>query len=72
MRKVLSISLSEKVASELNKYAQQTGRNRSDVMKEALINYLWEERFMKLKKGLVKKAKKKGVVTEEDVFKTVS
>ena len=60
MRKVLSISLSEKVASELNKYARQTGRNRSDVMKEALINYLWEERFMKLKKGLVKKAKKKG------------
>ena len=72
MRSVLSISLSEKIASELNEYARQTGRNKSDVMKEALTNYLWEERFKKIKKGLTKKAKRSGIVTEEDVFKAVS
>jgi predicted transcriptional regulator len=72
MRSVLSISLSEKIASELNEYTRKTGRNKSDVMKEALTNYLWEERFKKIKKGLAKKAKKSGIVTEEDVLKAVS
>jgi metal-responsive CopG/Arc/MetJ family transcriptional regulator len=72
MRSVFSISLSEKIASELNEYTRQTGRNKSDVMKEALTNYLWEERFKKIKKGLTKKAKRTGIVIEEDVFKVVS
>jgi metal-responsive CopG/Arc/MetJ family transcriptional regulator len=72
MRTVLSVSLPEKVASELAEYSQQTGRNKSDVMKEALTNYLWEERFKKTKRGLARKAKKAGIVTEEDVFKAVS
>jgi len=72
MRTVLSVSLPEKIASELDEYSQQTGRNKSDVMKEALTNYLWEERFKKTKKSLIKKAKKAGIVTENDVFKSVS
>lgn len=72
MRTVLSVSLPEKVASELDEYSQQTGRNKSDVMKEALTNYLWEERFKKTKKSLSRKAKRAGIVTEEDVFKAVS
>lgn len=72
MRTVLSVSLPEKVASELDAYAQQTGRNKNDVMKAALTNYLWEERFRKTKKSLSGKAKRAGIVTEEDVFKAVS
>ena len=72
MRTVLSVSLPEKVASELDEYSQQTGRNKSDVMKEALTNYLWEERFKKTKKSLARKAKKAGIVTEDDVFKAAS
>jgi len=72
MRTVLSISLPEKVASELDDYAQQTGRNKSDVMKEALTNYLWEERFKRTKKTLSRKAKRAGIITEDDVFNAVS
>ena len=72
MRVVLSVSLPEKMAAELDTFAKTTGRNRSDVVKESLGVFLWEERFRKIKKRLVAKAKKAGVVTEEDVFRAVS
>jgi len=45
MRSVLSISLPEKVALELERYAKSQGRNRSDVVKESISIYLWDSRF---------------------------
>jgi metal-responsive CopG/Arc/MetJ family transcriptional regulator len=72
MRSVLSISLPEKMASELDQYAKHTGRNKSDVVKESLAIYLWETRFQNVRKRLAAKAKKAGIVTEDDVFKRVS
>jgi len=72
MRSVLSISLPEKMASELDQFAKRTGRNKSDVVKESLAIFLWEARFQKVRKRLGAKAKKAGIITEEDVFLTVS
>jgi metal-responsive CopG/Arc/MetJ family transcriptional regulator len=72
VRAVISISLPEKMASELDEAVKGTGRAKSEIVKEALRLYLWEERFKKIKKNLGAKAKKAGVVTDEDVFKIVS
>ena len=72
MRSVVSISLPDKVASELDAYAKDTGRNKSDIIRESLSLYLWETRFSGLKRKLSARAKKKGLVTEDDVFKEVS
>ena len=72
MRSVLSISLPEKMASELDQYARLTGRNKNDVVRESLAIYLWETRFQNSRKRLAAKAKKTGIVTEDDVFKRVS
>jgi predicted transcriptional regulator len=72
MRSVLSVSLPEEVAAQLERYAKATGRNKSDIVKESLSLYLWEERFRRSRKGLGPKAKQAGLVTEEDVFKDVS
>ena len=72
MRSVLSISLPEKMASELDQFAKRTGRNKSDVVKESLAIFLWEARFQMVRKRLGAKAKKAGIITEEDVFLTVS
>ena len=72
MRKVLSLSLSDKMAAELDALAKTTGRNKSDIVKESLSIFLWETRFKQVKGRLVKKAKAAGAVTEEDVFKVVS
>jgi metal-responsive CopG/Arc/MetJ family transcriptional regulator len=72
MRSVLSISLPEKIARELDQYAKRQGRNKSDVVKESISLYLWESRFEGARKSLSARAKKKGMVTDEDLFKEVS
>jgi CopG family transcriptional regulator / antitoxin EndoAI len=72
MRSILSISLPEKVARELDRFAKSQGRNKSDVVKESISIYLWESRFRDIRKSLSARAKKKGMVTDEDIFKEVS
>lgn len=71
MRSVLSISLPDKVARELERFAKSQGRNKSDVVKESLSIYLWESRFEGARKGLSARAKKKGLVTDEDLFREI-
>ena len=72
MRTVLSVSLPEKMAAELEAIAKTMGRNKSDIVKESLGLFLWEAKFRNIKKKLSAKAKAAGVVAEEDVFKAVS
>jgi predicted transcriptional regulator len=72
MRTVLSVSLPDQMATELEALARATGRNKSDIVKESLSIFLWEARFKRVKSPLVKKAKAAGIVTEEDVFRAVS
>ncbi|MBX6423902.1 CopG family ribbon-helix-helix protein [Thermosulfurimonas sp. F29] len=72
MRAVLSISLPEKLARELDAFARETGRNKSDIVRESLRLYLWETRFRRLKRELRPLAKKAGLMTEEDVFERIS
>ena len=72
MRTVLSVSLPEKISCELEKYAKSTGRSKSDIVKESISLYLWESRFQKLQRRVSSKAKRSGIVSEEDVFKAIS
>ncbi len=72
MRSVLSVSLPEKMAAELDFLAKETGRNKSDIVKESLAEFLWEKRFHRMKKRLIPKAKAAGFVTDDDVFREIS
>ena len=72
MRSVMSVSLPDKLARELDQFATSYGRNKSDVVKESISIYLWESRFEVTRKSLTTKAKKKGMVTDNDIFMTVS
>jgi metal-responsive CopG/Arc/MetJ family transcriptional regulator len=72
MRVVVSVSFPRELASELNRLAKESGRTRSELIQEALRAYLWEERLRKITKSVRAKAKKRGFVTDEDVFKAVS
>jgi len=72
MRTVLSVSLPEKMAEELDRLAGITGRNKSDIVKESLSLFLWEMKLKAVQKKLGSKAKKLGIVSEEDVFKAIS
>ena len=72
MRSVLSVSLPEKMAVELDIFAKETGRNKSDIVKVSLGEFLWENRFRRMKKSLTPKAKAAGFITDDDVFKEIS
>ncbi len=72
MRTVFSVSLPEKMAKELNAFAKDMGRNKSDIIKESLGIYLWEARLRKAQKMFFPKAKARGIITEEDMFKEIS
>jgi len=72
MRSVMSVSLPKKMADELDFLAKETGRNKSDIVKESLGEFLWEKRFRRMKKRLTPKAKAAGFVTDDDVFKAIS
>lgn len=72
MRTVLSVSLPENLSRELDRFARSTGRNKSDIMKESLSLFLWEMKLKAVQKKLAPKAKKLGMVSEEDVFKAIS
>ncbi|KFO67644.1 hypothetical protein ER57_02425 [Smithella sp. SCADC] len=56
MRSVLSVSLPKKLATDLDFLSKETGRNKSDIVKESLAEFLWENRFRRLKKRLSNKA----------------
>ena len=58
MRSVLSVSLPEKMAAELDVIAKDTGRNKSDIVKESLGQFLWENRIRRIKKRLIPKQKR--------------
>ena len=72
MRAVLSISLPEKLAKELDAFAKETGRNKSNIVRESISLYLWEARFKRLRRQLRPLAKKAGLMVEEDVFEQIS
>lgn len=72
MRTVLSVSLPEKMANELNAIAKEMGRNKSDIVKESLGLYLWEVKLRKAQKIFYSKAKVKGIITEEDMLRGIS
>lgn len=72
MRSVLSVSLPEKMAVELDNLAKETGRNKSDIVKESLGEFLWEYRFHRMRKRLIPEAKAAGFVTDDDIFKAIS
>jgi len=57
MRSVLSVSLPGNMAEELDAYARETGRNKSDIVKESLGVFLWEARFKAIKKTTCLKSK---------------
>jgi metal-responsive CopG/Arc/MetJ family transcriptional regulator len=72
MRTVLSISLPEKMAEQLNAFARETGRNKSDIVKESLSLFLWETQLSRAQKLFSARARVSGILTEEDVFREIS
>jgi len=72
MRSIVSVSLPPDLATTLEQLARSTGRTKSDILKESFAAYLWETQFRALQRYFIPKAKKAGILTEDDVFRAVS
>jgi metal-responsive CopG/Arc/MetJ family transcriptional regulator len=72
MRSVLSISVTRRIASDLDRAAKRLGVPRSLLVRQAVEHYVLELDFQELRRRLRIYAEKAGVLTEEDVFDRVS
>lgn len=72
MRETITISLPTALRKKLDQAVKEEHLNRSDVIREALRRHFAIREFRRLRGVLVPLAEKKGIFTDEDVFKSVS
>ena len=72
MRSTITVSIPQKVRSELDRVSKAEGVSRSDIVRESIRDYLFLRQFRALRKKMVSKASRRGVYTDEDVFDRVS
>jgi predicted transcriptional regulator len=68
----LTIRLDEDLDKLLSKAARQSGKNRSEIAREALRRQLRISRFETLRRRIMPFAEARGYLTDEDVFRDVS
>jgi metal-responsive CopG/Arc/MetJ family transcriptional regulator len=72
MRETITISLPEEVKAEIDAYSRDFGVSRSDLVREAIREYMLIRRFRDLRARMVPQAQAQGIFTDEDVFERVS
>ena len=68
----LTIRLDDKLDRELARLAKETGRTKSEVVREALRRQLAIQTFRSLRRKAMPHAARAGYFTDEDVFRDVS
>jgi predicted transcriptional regulator len=69
---VLTIRLDKNLNDLLTKASRRSGRNRSEIAREALRRQLRISQFEALRQRLMPFAEARGYLTDEDVFAEVS
>ena len=72
MKTTLTIRLDEELERWLEQLCQQTGRNRSEIVRDALRRQLSLLRFEHLRRRVLPFAEARGYLTDEDVFRDLS
>ena len=72
MRETVSISLPEEIKSALDEAVAEEGVSRSDLVRQALQDFLFVRRFRRSRQELIPYAEAQRVYSDEDVFKRVS
>jgi predicted transcriptional regulator len=68
----LTVRLDPDLGRRLEQAAKQSGRTRSEVVREALRRQLAVSRFEELRRRTMPFAEAQGYLTDEDVFRDVS
>ncbi len=72
MRESLSISLPPELREEVDRHSEAAGVTRSDVVREALREYLFVRRFRALREEFLAYGEAAGLHTDDVVFREVS
>lgn len=72
MRETITISLSEEIRTALDEAVREAGKSRSELIREALRDYLFVRKFRLLREHMIAKAQAQGIYTDQDVFDRVS
>jgi len=68
----ITIRLDPSLEEMLDRVCRETGRSRSEVVREALRRQLTLELFEEARRELIPFAEAQGIFTDEDVFRLVS
>ncbi len=68
----LTIRVDDDLCTLLDEASERTGRNRSEIAREALRRQLRVTRFENLRKRIMPFAEARGYLTDDDVFADVS
>lgn len=68
----LTIRLDKDLDDLLTEASKRLGRNRSEIVREALRRQLRLERFEELRKRIMPFAEARGYLTDEDIFSQIS
>jgi len=69
---ILTIRLDKDLDDLLTKASKRSGKNKSEIAREALRHQLRLERFEELRKRIMPFAEARGYLTDEDIFSQIS
>lgn len=72
MRETVSISLPEEIKSALDEAVAEDGVSRSDLVRQAVQDFLFVRQFRRLRRELILYAEAQGIYSDEDVFRRIS
>lgn len=70
-RSVLTIRLDEELEALLSKASLRTGKNKSEIAREALRRQIRLETFEELRRRTMPFAESRGYLTDEDIFSKI-
>ena len=72
LKSTITIRLPDKVQKELDKVVKAEKTSKSEVIREAVERYLAIKRFHQLRKAVLPFAEAQGLLTDEDIFNSIS
>lgn len=72
MKDTITMRLPQELQKELDRVAKTERTSRSEVIRDALTRYLAVKRFQQLRKTVLPFAEAAGLLTDEDIFKSIS
>ena len=67
MKQTVTVSLPDEISSDLKRIAKDEGLSKSQIILNALQDYIFIKKFRRLRSKMMAKAQAHGIFTDEDV-----